>query len=190
MFTGIIETVGRLQKSRDSHISIESNLKNLSLGESVSVQGVCLTVTKVGVDLFEADLSEETLSRTTIGGFVDGREVNLERALRADGRLGGHIVQGHIDGTAEVSSVAEMGSSVEISFQLEPEWLKYVTQKGSIAVDGVSLTVARLLPEGFAVSLIPKTLEDTTLKTLKPGDSVNIEVDILAKYVERLLGKD
>jgi len=190
MFTGIVETVGEITETRGSTIGVASDLPELLPGESVCVQGVCLTVTTYSHGVFWADISEETLLRSTLGDLAKGSKVNLERALRADDRFGGHIVQGHVDGTAQVSSVNRLSGSTEVFFRLEGDLQRYVIQKGSIAIDGVSLTVARLSDEGFAVSLIPKTLEDTTLEGLEVKDRVNIEVDLVAKYVERLLGKE
>jgi riboflavin synthase len=157
-------------------------------GDSVAVNGVCLTATAVGGDSFATDVMHETLERSTLGGVRAGAPVNLELAVRAADRLGGHIMQGHVDGVATVSGVREDGfASVVTITPADPALLRYVVEKGSIAVDGVSLTVARIDDEAFDVSLIPETLERTTLGGAVEGGRVNLEVDVMAKYVEKLL---
>ena len=188
MFTGIVETVGTAAEVSGSRIRLESDLVDLVVGESIAVNGVCLTVTAPGSGSFSADISEETARRTSLGSLRVGSPVNLERAMPAGGRFGGHIVQGHVDGVGSVADVRELPGSVEMSFSLPPELERYLVHKGSVTLEGVSLTVAALEPGGFAVALIPHTLQSTTFGTKQPGDAVNIEVDVLAKYVERLLG--
>jgi len=160
----------------------------LAEGDSVAVNGVCLTATGVTADGFSADVMEETLRRTALGTLDPGAPVNLELPLRAADRLGGHFVQGHVDGVGTVSSVEDEGFAKLVEIEADPGLMRYVVEKGSIAVDGVSLTVASLGEGAFGVSLIPETLERTTLGRAGPGDSVNLEVDVLAKYVERLVG--
>jgi len=188
MFTGIVETVGTAVEVSGSRIRLESDLVDLVVGESIAVNGVCLTVTNPGAGSFSADISEETSRRTSLGSLREGSPVNLERAMPAGGRFGGHIVQGHVDGVGSVAGVRELPGSVEMSFSLPGELERYLVHKGSVTLEGVSLTVAGLEPGGFAVALIPHTLQSTTFGTKLPGDAVNIEVDVLAKYVERLLG--
>jgi len=156
-------------------------------GESVAVNGCCLTVATHRDKQLMFDLLEETLERTNLGGVKPGDPVNLERALRVDGRLGGHFVQGHIDCTAQVVSVTEKGPDVRLEISLPEDFARYATFKGSIAVNGVSLTIAELGPKSFTVWIIPHTLEATNLGDLQDGDTVNLEFDVLAKYVERLV---
>jgi len=188
MFTGIVETVGTAVVVSGSRIRLESDLVDLVVGESIAVNGVCLTVTNPGAGSFAADISEETSRRTSLGSLREGSPVNLERAMPAGGRFGGHIVQGHVDGVGSVAGVRALPGSVEMSFTLPRELERYLVHKGSVTLEGVSLTVAALEPGRFAVALIPHTLQSTTFGTKLPGDAVNIEVDVLAKYVERLLG--
>lgn len=188
MFTGIVETIGTAARVSDSRIRIVSDLKDLVVGESISVNGVCLTVTEPEAGAFTADISEETARRTSLGALMPGTQVNLERAMPADGRFGGHIVQGHVDGVGNVAELEQLDGSAEMWFRIPVELERYLVSKGSITVEGVSLTVASLEPGRFSVSLIPHTLISTTFGTKLPGDPVNIEVDVLAKYVERLLG--
>jgi riboflavin synthase len=177
VFTGIVQERGRVASLEGGRLVIESGIE-AAIGDSVAVDGVCLTVTETRNGTLAFDLMEETLSR--VKPF--GSEVNLEPALRAGQPLGGHYVQGHVDGVGTVRSV---GASIWID--VAPELLRYIVEKGSIAVDGVSLTVASVDERGFAVALVPHTLEVTTLDRLEPGTTVNLEVDVLAKYVERLL---
>lgn len=188
MFTGIVETVGRVSEISDARIRVESELEVLEAGESVAVNGVCLTVVEPDGGSFGADISEETARRTSLGSLKPGSPVNLERAMAAGGRFGGHIVQGHVDGVAEVAEVRRLEGSVEMWFSLPGDLERYLVPKGSVTVEGVSLTVAGLEPGRFAVALIPHTLAATTFGARLLGDPVNIEVDVLAKYVERLLG--
>ena len=159
----------------------------LGEGDSIAVNGVCLTATGIDGDAFAADVMHETLRRSTLGDVAHGTRVNLELALRAADRLGGHIVQGHVDGVGSVAGVREDGFARVVTIAAPADVLRYVVQKGSIAVDGVSLTVARIDDESFDVSLVPETLERTNLGSAEPGRRVNLEVDVLAKYVEKLL---
>jgi riboflavin synthase len=185
MFTGLVQRTGTLTAFENGRLSVEAELE-LAEGDSVAVNGVCLTATGRDERGFSADVMEETLRRSALGALGAGDAVNLELPLRASDRLGGHIVQGHVDGTGTVESVRDEGFARVVRIAAAPELLRYVIEKGSIAVDGVSLTVADVDDEGFAVSLIPETLERTTLGGLAPGRAVNLEVDVLAKYVEKL----
>ena len=193
MFTGLVEDLGTLEAieagGEGAVLTIGSRLATeISEGDSVAVNGVCLTARKVSGKSFSADAMNETLTRTALGGLGAGDAVNLELALRADARLGGHIVQGHVDGVGEVIGVREEGIARVVTVGAAPELLRYVVEKGSVAVEGVSLTVARVDGESFDVWLIPETLERTTLSAAAPGTGVNVEVDLLAKYVEKLSG--
>src|SRR3954468_21192305 len=193
MFTGLVQdlgTVHRVDQNADGvRLSVRSPLAGeLSEGDSVAVNGVCLTaVGMCGGELFGADVMHETLRRSSLGGVQPDSRVNLELPLRAADRLGGHIVQGHVDGLGVVREVRDEGFARIVTVDTEPALLRYVVEKGSIAVDGVSLTVAELGEEGFAVSLIPETLERTTLGRAAPGTTVNLEVDVLAKHLEKLV---
>lgn len=193
MFTGIIEgmgTVERLEGGAEAArlvVAAGRLLEGVSVGESIAVDGVCLTVTMVRGESFAADVSLETLRRSTLGGLRAGTHVNLERPMRLDQRLGGHIVQGHVDGVGEITSVRPEGDGVWMEVAPPPSLLPFLAEKGSVAVDGVSLTIAGLSRDAFAVALIPHTLAVTTLGRRQTGGRVNIEVDILAKYVQRLL---
>lgn len=194
MFTGIVEELGRvraLTASNDAaRIEIECDLvlAEADLGASIAVNGCCLTVVDRGEHWWAADAQPETMARTTLGSLVTGDPVNLERPLRLTDRLGGHLVQGHVDGVGTVLArdVLADGSTL-VTIGAPPEILRYVVEKGSITVDGVSLTVTRVDEQGFGVALIPHTLTVTTLGVRAPADQVNLEVDVLAKYVERLL---
>jgi riboflavin synthase len=192
MFTGLIADRGRVTGVEDSsdgvRLTIESALtSDLSPGDSIAVNGVCLTATDVQNGTFAADVMNETLSRTSLAGAGAGTDVNLELPLRATDRLGGHVVQGHIDGLGTVAAIADDGFARRIEVQAPPELLRYVVEKGSVALDGISLTVAELSSRSFTVSLIPETLQRTNLGAAQPGRRVNLEVDVLAKYVERLM---
>ncbi len=188
MFTGIIETLGTVKQISGARIRLSSGFSDLVVGESIAVNGVCLTVVSPAGGEFSADISEETARRTSLGSLVPGSRVNLERAMPASGRFGGHVVQGHVDGTGAVAGAIELDGSVEMSFSVPTELERYLVEKGSVTVEGVSLTVARLEEGQFSVAFVPHTLECTTFGAKLPGDPVNIEVDVLAKYVERLLG--
>ncbi|MFD0889592.1 riboflavin synthase [Streptosporangium algeriense] len=194
MFTGIVEELGEIaeiETLRDAaRLSIRGGVVtgDAGHGDSISVNGVCLTVVEVQGEVFTADVMKETLDRSSLGALRPGSRVNLERAVRADQRLGGHIVQGHVDGTG-VLLAREPGEHWEVvRISLPAALNRYVVEKGSIAVDGVSLTVVGVDDEGFSVSLIPTTLRLTTLGAKRPGDPVNLEVDVIAKHVERLVG--
>jgi riboflavin synthase len=186
MFTGLVKALGTVAAIDGGRMRIEAEPLGLSEGDSIAVDGVCLTATSVDGGAFDADVMDETLRRSTLGSLASGDTVNLEPPLRAGDPLGGHVVQGHVDGTGAVESVSEEGFARVVRIAAAPELLRYVVEKGSIAVDGVSLTVAEVDGEGFSVSLIPETLERTTLGTAAPGRAVNLEVDVLAKYVEKL----
>jgi riboflavin synthase len=193
VFTGLVQDLGevhRVDRTSDGvRLSVRSPLAGeLSEGDSVAVNGVCLTATGMcGGELFGADVMTETLRRSSLGELEGGSRVNLELPLRAADRLGGHVVQGHVDGVGLVREVREEGFARVVSFDADPSLLRYVVEKGSIAVDGVSLTVSEIGDDWFAVSLIPETLERTTLGGAEPGRQVNLEVDVLAKYVEKLV---
>jgi riboflavin synthase len=191
VFTGLVADLGRVtavDATPDGvRLAVSTSLaRELSLGDSVAVNGVCLTATAVAEDGFSADVMHESLRRSSLGEVRAGSEVNLELPLRAADRLGGHFVQGHVDGVAVVRSVREDGFARIVTFDAPAELLRYVVEKGSITVDGVSLTVSAVDAGSFSVSLIPETLERTTLGTAEPGRPVNLEVDVLAKYVEKL----
>ena len=193
MFTGLVQDLGSVAAVEDGADGARLVLRTaltaqIAEGDSVAVNGVCLTATRIEDGRFAADAMHETLRRTSLGALAAGQPVNLELALRADARLGGHIMQGHVDGVGTIAAVREDGFARVVTVAAEPELLRYVVEKGSIAVDGVSLTVARVDGQGFDVSLIPETLERTNLGTAEPGRTVNLEVDIVAKYVEKLVG--
>jgi riboflavin synthase len=192
MFTGLIQDVGTIETvetdNDGARIRIATKLAvEIAEGDSVAVNGVCLTATDVDAKSFETEAMNQTLKVTALGGLEQGSRVNLELAMKASGRLGGHIVQGHADGVGEVLSVEEDGFARRLRVKLGPELLRYVVAKGSIALDGVSLTVADLGDSWAEVSLIPETLERTNLGESKPGDRLNVECDVVAKHVERLM---
>ena len=189
MFTGLVEATGTIRSADGGRLAIAVDPPlELATGDSVAVNGVCLTATAVADGGFEADVMAETLRRTALGALGEGDPVNLELALRADGRLGGHIMQGHVDGTGTIESVREEGFARVVRIAADESVLRYVVEKGSIAIDGVSLTVSAVDGEAFEVSLIPETLQRTTFGEAGPGRVVNLEVDVLAKYVEKLVG--
>jgi riboflavin synthase len=184
MFTGIVEELGEV-RSRDGQrlrLGADAVLDGAVIGDSTAVNGCCLTVVALGDGWFEADVSDETYSRTSLGDLEPGSPVNLERPVRLADRLGGHLVQGHVDAVGTVVDVAP-----DLRVRMPPDLLRYVVEKGSITVDGVSLTVVDPLEDGFTVAVIPHTAEVTTLGRRAPGDRVNLEVDVIAKYTERLL---
>jgi riboflavin synthase len=192
VFTGLVQAVGRVagidRSDAGARITIDTPLAaELTAGDSIAVNGVCLSAAELGNRSFTADAMNETLGRTSLGDLTPGAEVNLELPLRAGDRLGGHVVQGHIDGVGTISALTEDGFARRVQIEAPGEILRYVIEKGSIAVDGVSLTVAALDRRSFTVSLIPETLERTNLGHAEPGNTVNLEVDVLAKYVERLV---
>jgi riboflavin synthase len=192
MFTGLVQGTGSVaaleRESGGARLRVRSELAaELSEGDSVAVNGVCVTATAVDGSAFAADLVPETLERSSLGPLQQGDSVNLELPLRAGDRLGGHVVQGHVDGTGTVEWLREEGVGRTLRVAADPGLLRYVVEKGSIALDGVSLTVTEVDGEGLCAALVPETLERTTLGSLEPGATVNIEVDILAKYVEKLV---
>lgn len=195
MFTGLVEDLGvvtRVDETSDGvRLAVRTKLASeLSEGDSVAVNGVCLTaVGMCGGELFGADVMRETLRRSSLAELEPGSTVNLELAVRADARLGGHIMQGHVDGVGAVRSITQDGFSRVVEIDADPQLLRYVVEKGSIAVDGISLTVSAVGDDFFAVSLIPETLERTTLGAADVGRPVNLEVDVLAKYVEKLVAR-
>lgn len=193
MFTGIIEEVGAIRSvtrgSKSAVLTVEAArvLEGSKVGDSIAVNGVCLTVTSMASCQFTADVMAETLRRSSLGRLTRGSKVNLERAMAADGRFGGHIVSGHIDGIGTVQSLKPEGNAVWVRIQAERGVLKYIVEKGSVAIDGISLTVADVTETGFAVSVIPHTGEETTLLSKAAGDIVNLENDVIGKYVDKLL---
>jgi riboflavin synthase len=192
MFTGLVSDIGTVDAvTRDSEgarLRVRSRLgMELAAGDSVAVAGVCLTAAEVGDAGFDAEVMNQTLGLTTLGALERGDRVNLEPAIRADGRLGGHVVQGHVDGVARVLDLEEDGFSLRLGLEIDAGLRRYVVERGSVALDGVSLTVAALTDEGFEVALIPETRERTTLGGASEGRLLNLEVDIVARYVERLL---
>src|SRR3989338_81401 len=192
MFTGIIEGVGRIRSFRkkgygvEIEVEVDFNLERSNVGDSISVNGCCLTVTSRLGKSFWADLSPETLACTTLGKLKVGDPVNLERALKVGQRVGGHIVQGHVDHIAKVIKINKLSNGVEFFIEVPPEITRYMVEKGSVAVDGVSLTINHCEPEWFSVMIVPHTALVTTFSRLAIGDEVNLEVDILGKYVEKL----
>jgi riboflavin synthase len=192
MFTGLVEATARVRRVEPEpdgvRLEVETPLgAELRQGDSIAVNGVCLTAVDPGEHGFKADVMAETLRRSSLGPLAAGDSVNIELPLRAGDRLGGHVVQGHVDGTGTVASTRDEGFARLVRIAADPALLRYVVEKGSIAVDGVSLTVAEVDDEGFTVSLIPETLERTTLGLATEGRVVNLEVDVLAKYVEKLV---
>ena len=193
MFTGIIEELGRVReiekRGEDARIVIEARTvtEGSSDGDSIAVNGVCLTALDVKSDSFAADVSKETLSRSTLGSLKSGSPVNLERAVTPATRLGGHIVQGHVDARGKFLGSENHGESWTFRFAYPKEIARYLVFKGSVAVEGISLTIANLTDDVFEIAVIPKTFEVTNFSRLKPGDEVNLEVDLIAKYVERML---
>ncbi len=193
MFTGIIEEIGQVRAIRRAaqsailQISAQKILEDAKLGDSIAVNGVCLTLTAKTANSFTADVMHETMNRSTLGKLHIGSAVNLERAMPANGRFGGHIVAGHIDGTGVIRSIQQDDNAIWYRIGAPPAILRYIIEKGSIAIDGISLTVARLDAEDFSVSVIPHTAANTNLNQRKVGDAVNLENDCIGKYVERLL---
>ncbi|WP_238905356.1 riboflavin synthase [Clostridium sp. YIM B02506] len=194
MFTGIVEEIGTVVDFEASQnvlrIKVQASkvLEETYLGDSISTNGVCLTVTDIGKNYFYADVMGETVRRSNLGTLKKGDKVNLERAMAANSRFGGHIVSGHIDGKGKITSYEKEGNAVWITIDADREILKYVVEKGSIAIDGISLTVAYVDEKKFKVSIIPHTSEETTLLKKKIGEEVNLECDVIGKYVEKLLG--
>lgn len=194
MFTGIIEEIGRVasvrQGAKSAVLTIEAKhiLEDVHLGDSIAVCGVCLTVTSFTKTQFTADVMHETLTRSVLGRLQSGSRVNLERAMAANGRFGGHIVSGHIDGTGVISAISKDDNAIWYTIRTEGALLRYIVEKGSITIDGISLTVARVSSSDFSVSVIPHTAQMTTLSERRVGDRVNLETDCIGKYVEKLLG--
>lgn len=188
MFTGIVEEVGSVKAVEEGRLVIGASevLGDVKIGDSIAVNGACLTVTTYDESGFSVDVVPETLRRTNLGELTSGSPVNLERSMPANGRFGGHIVQGHIDGTAAIRSIESEGDALMVIFDAPPSIMRYVVEKGFIAVDGASLTIVNCDNFSFRVTIIPHTQENTVFKSKKAGDSVNLEVDIMAKYVERL----
>lgn len=193
MFTGIIEEIGTIKSINSNGISsqlcISANtiLEDTKIGDSIAVNGVCLTVTSIKSNLFTADVMAETLRRSNLGSLLPQSKVNLERAMPANGRFGGHIVSGHIDGTGTIVETKPEGNAVWIKINCSSNLLKYIIHKGSITIDGISLTVAKVTDSDFSVSIIPHTAANTTLLQKKSGDVVNLENDVVGKYIEKLL---
>lgn len=193
MFTGIVEEIGRIHHiSKTSRaeklvISCEKVLEGTKIGDSIAVNGTCLTVTAMDGTSFSADVMPETMRRTAFSLFRPGTPVNLERALRLGDRLGGHIMMGHVDGTGRILSMKKDDNAVNISISTDRKWMRYIIEKGSVAVDGISLTVAGRTEKSFSIALIPHTGSETALLLKHPGDLVNLECDYLGKYVEQLL---
>ena len=188
MFTGIVEEVGSVSAAGRGRLTVAAStvMADLKVGGSINVNGACLTVTSLDETSFSVDVVPETLRRTNLGGLRPGDGVNLERPVPAAGRLDGHVVQGHIDGTGVVESVEDEGDALLVRFAAQPDLMRYVVPKGFVAVDGTSLTVVDCDDAGFTVTLIPFTRDNTVLGSRAAGDAVNLEVDVLAKYVERL----
>lgn len=193
MFTGIVEEKGRIRSVRrgaaSAVLTIEGRIifDDLKLGDSVAVNGVCLTVSSLSGSAFTADVMHETLDRSGLGALGPGSPVNLERAMAADGRFGGHIVSGHIDGTGIITEIRRDDNAIWYTVRPGPGIMRYIVEKGSIAIDGISLTVAKAGPDRFSVSIIPHTAGETILGSKKAGDDVNLENDIIGKYVEKLM---
>lgn len=193
MFTGIIEEKGEVveikRNGMNSFIRILTKkiLDDVRIGDSIAVNGVCLTATKIDGNIFQADVMNETLKRSSLGSLSSGSHVNLERAMAAGGRFGGHIVSGHIDGTGRISNIKNDGIAVWYTITADSGILRYIVEKGSVAIDGISLTVAKVTDHDFSVSVIPHTAEVTILSSKKSGDIVNLENDIIGKYVEKLM---
>ena len=194
MFTGIIEATGHIaaikRSGQDAQLTIQSDTLDFSdvkLGDSIASNGVCLTVTSLGSKSFTADVSGETLSRTLFGSYQTGQRINLEKALLPTTRLGGHLVSGHVDGIAIVSKVEKTGQSWQIYLQSPEELGRYIAEKGSVTIDGISLTVNELKSNGFRLTIVPHTARETTIQALQAGSKVHLEVDLLARYIERLL---
>jgi riboflavin synthase len=194
MFTGIIEEIGEVVEIKDTgdfraiHVRGKSVFDDLKLGSSIAVNGVCLTVRSIDTNVFTAEMSRETLDRTSLGNLARGSIVNLERPMRAESRFGGHIVQGHVDGIGWIRKFDREGDAWNLKIEYPVAGSRYIVEKGSIAVDGISLTIASLQGSSvFSVAIIPHTFENTNLKMAKPGDPVNLEFDVIAKYVETLI---
>jgi riboflavin synthase len=189
MFTGLIEDIGVIKNLFSSKIEITTSLKDIAKGDSIAVNGVCLTAVTVNQNSFIADYSPYTDRNTTLSKLTIGSKVNLERALRFSSRFGGHIVSGHIDGTAQISDIKKIDNFYKFSFRCKENIIKYIVEKGSIAIDGVSLTVSQVYSFGFVVFIIPETFTNTNISFKKINDKVNIEADLLSKYLEKFINK-
>ncbi|MCH7737206.1 MAG: riboflavin synthase [Chloroflexi bacterium] len=191
MFTGIVEEVGVVAKISDNSMTVRAKkvTEDLKLGDSIAVNGACLTAVSLDRAQFSVDLSPETMRRTSLGRLTEGGPVNLERALLAGDRMGGHIVQGHVDGTGRIMSTKAEGDSIIFRIRVPKRLNRYIVEKGFVAVDGISLTVVKRGASSFTLAVIPYTLNNTNLAALSVGDRVNLEADILAKYVESLLDR-
>ena len=191
MFTGIVEEVGVVAKISENAMTIQASkvMKDLKLGDSIAVNGACLTAVTLNGGGFSVDLSPETMRRTSLGQLSEGRPVNLERALLASDRMGGHIVQGHVDGTGRIVSTRTEGDSIIFRISVPKRLNRYIVEKGFVAVDGISLTVVKRSASSFTIAVIPYTLNNTNLASLSVGSRVNLETDILAKYIESLLAR-
>lgn len=189
MFTGIIEEVGKLSSKEAGRIKIscEKVLEGVEIGDSINTNGICLTVVEKGADYFKADVMPETIRKTSLSELKKGAKINLERALKVGDRLNGHIVSGHIDGCGKILSIKTEGNAIMLEITAESRIMRQIAEKGSVAIDGISLTVVKTNSESFYVSLIPHTMAETNLEDKQIGSIVNIETDILAKYVERLI---
>ena len=194
MFTGIVEEIGTIEKithgANSAILTIRAGkvLDGTKAGDSIAVNGICLTVTRIGSGRFYADVMHETLNRSALAALAAGSHVNLERAMQAGGRFGGHIVSGHVDGVGRITEKRRDDTAIWYTVAAAPAVMRYIVEKGSVALDGVSLTVARVGSGTFSISAIPHTVSETVLRERKAGDSVNIETDIIGKYVEKLLG--
>lgn len=189
MFTGIVEEIGNVVSIEKHIIKIEALkiFEDIKLGDSISVNGACLTVSAFSHNIFSADITDETLKRTNLGELKFGSKVNLERAMPLNGRFGGHIVSGHIDGIGFIKDMKKNNNSIILEISTSNDLMKYIVEKGSIAIDGISLTIAKLYSSSFSIAVIPHTLKETTLYYKKKGDNVNLETDIVGKYIERFL---
>lgn len=193
MFTGIVEEMGTIRQitrgSKSSSLTISATriMKDLKIGDSIATNGVCLTVNSYGTYSFSADIMSESLSRSNLGQLSVGSKVNLERALQVNERLGGHIVTGHVDGTGKITNISKDDNATWFTIEADKNVLRYIVEKGSITIDGISLTIAKMSKINFSVSIIPHTLSNTVLKDMRVGDRVNLENDILGKYVEKML---
>jgi riboflavin synthase len=190
MFTGLIEDIGVIRNISSSRIEVETTLNDISKGDSISVNGVCLTAVSINKNIFAADYSPHTDKITTLSKLKKNSKVNLERALTLSSRLGGHIVSGHVDGTAKIEKIEVLKGFYKVKFLCEKDILNYCVNKGSIAVDGISLTITSILDYGFEIFIIPKTFDNTIMQLKKASDEVNIETDVLAKYVEKFTKKE
>lgn len=193
MFTGIVEEIGTVEEIRHGQhsailkIRASKVLVGTKIGDSIAVNGICLTVTQLGPTGFSADVMHETLNRSSLSKLSRGGHVNLERAMAADGRFGGHIVSGHVDGTGKIVGIKRDDNAIWFTIEAKPELMRYIVEKGSITIDGISLTVAKISNTDFSISAIPHTVAQTVLSERKEGDHVNLETDIIGKYVEKLL---